>query len=85
MKAGFPSLLHGGDFVPNLKLLLSFGTVLSNGEKMSLRSEMRSEEVVYFEKALCLLRRFEAPHPALTQARGLMRVFRPAVPPPIRY
>jgi len=56
VKAYFPSLLHSGDFAPNLKLLLSFDTVLSRGEKMSLGSEMRSDEVVNFEKALGLLR-----------------------------
>ncbi len=46
---------------------------------MSLRSEVRGNEVVYCEKALGLLRRLEAPHPALAQLGGLRRVFRPVM------
>jgi len=46
---------------------------------MSLRSEVWSDEVVYFEKTLRLSRRFELPHAALAQPCRLMRTFRPVI------
>jgi hypothetical protein len=59
--------------------LLAFRSILSRGELMSLWSEVWSDEVVYFEKTLRLLRRFETAHAALALPRRLMRVFRPVI------
>jgi len=58
------SFLYGGDFLPNLESLLSFRSVLSSRELMPFRPERRSHQIVYFEKALRLFRRFKSSHTA---------------------
>lgn len=56
MQSWSQSLLQGDGFLPDLELLLSLCTVLSGGEELSFRLEMRSYQIVNFEKLLGLFR-----------------------------
>jgi hypothetical protein len=63
----------------NLESLLSFRSIESDGEPMPFGSEMRSYEVVYFQKSLDLTGGFETPHAALALAGRLRGIFRSVI------
>ena len=60
------------DLLPCLKSILPFRLVGGSRKEMSFRSEVGSENVVYLEKSLRMLRRLEALHAALSLSGGLM-------------
>ena len=62
------------DCLPGLKSTLPFGLVVRSRKEMSFRSEVSGHDIVHLEKTLCMLRRLEALHPALSLPGWLMRV-----------
>jgi hypothetical protein len=64
---------------PSVKPILPLRVVAGSRKKMSLRAKVSRKNAVDFEKALRMLSRFEAFHPALSLSGRLMRVLRAVV------
>jgi hypothetical protein len=71
----FPKPMLGcDDLLPCLKSTLPFRAIAHGRKEMSFGSEMRSQYIVSLKKKLCMLRRLEALHLALSLSSRLVRV-----------
>ena len=71
----YSKLLSGcDDLLPCLESTLPYRLVARSREKMSFRSEVGSQYIMYLEKTLRMLRRLEALHPPLALSGRLVRV-----------
>ncbi len=61
------------------KRLASESSVISGGEQMTSRAEVRSDDPVHLDKSLRVPAGFEPPHSPLSLTRRLMGILRPVV------
>ena len=71
------------NLVPDSKSFASESAVISSGEQVTSRSEMRTDDSVHLDKALGVPSEFEPSHSPLPFTRRLMRVLRPVVQVPV--
>ncbi len=62
LHCGFPA----GSLVPDLEAILHEGTINRGAETMSFGPKMIGDRTKGREEALCMARRFEAPHGSLS-------------------